>query len=104
MKKTIRVLGLSFFSALVLTACGGGSETPQKPNVPEQPAEPEVPTGIIQGTVSSTVTNVEACQLYLYAQNVTTFAKLLQQIHDEVPGLLRLRFVTSYYINKVGIK
>jgi len=32
-------------------------------------------------------------------QNVTTFAKLLQQIHDEVPGLLRLRFVTSYPID-----
>ena len=27
---------------------------------------------------------------------VTTFADLLQRIHDEVPGILRLRFVTSY--------
>ncbi|MBM4112418.1 MAG: MiaB/RimO family radical SAM methylthiotransferase [Phycisphaerae bacterium] len=26
----------------------------------------------------------------------TTFARLLERIHDEVPGLLRLRFVTSY--------
>ncbi len=28
--------------------------------------------------------------------NVTTFADLLRRIHDEVPGILRLRFVTSY--------
>ena len=27
---------------------------------------------------------------------VTTFADLLRRIHDEVPGILRLRFVTSY--------
>jgi len=30
------------------------------------------------------------------SQNVTTFANLLQRIHDEVPQILRLRFVTSY--------
>jgi tRNA-2-methylthio-N6-dimethylallyladenosine synthase len=29
-------------------------------------------------------------------QQVTTFARLLQRIHDEVPALQRLRFVTSY--------
>jgi tRNA-2-methylthio-N6-dimethylallyladenosine synthase len=29
-------------------------------------------------------------------ERVTTFAGLLQRIHDEVPGILRLRFVTSY--------
>ena len=29
-------------------------------------------------------------------QRVTTFANLLRRIHDEVPGILRLRFVTSY--------
>ncbi|MFM7133723.1 MAG: MiaB/RimO family radical SAM methylthiotransferase [Planctomycetota bacterium] len=29
-------------------------------------------------------------------QRVTTFAELLQRIHDEVPTLRRLRFVTSY--------
>jgi tRNA-2-methylthio-N6-dimethylallyladenosine synthase len=29
-------------------------------------------------------------------QRVTTFARLLQRIHDEVPALQRLRFVTSY--------
>ncbi len=29
-------------------------------------------------------------------QRVTTFAMLLRRIHDEVPGLRRLRFVTSY--------
>ncbi len=29
-------------------------------------------------------------------QNVTTFAGLLRRIHEEVPGILRLRFVTSY--------
>lgn len=28
--------------------------------------------------------------------NVTTFADLLQRIHDEVPNIARLRFVTSY--------
>ncbi|MFI4881218.1 MAG: MiaB/RimO family radical SAM methylthiotransferase [Phycisphaerales bacterium JB064] len=28
--------------------------------------------------------------------NVTTFADLLAQIHDQVPGIQRLRFVTSY--------
>ncbi len=28
--------------------------------------------------------------------NVTTFADLLQRIHDEVPAVARLRFVTSY--------
>jgi tRNA-2-methylthio-N6-dimethylallyladenosine synthase len=28
--------------------------------------------------------------------NTTTFADLLARIHDEVPGILRLRFVTSY--------
>ncbi|MBS0197853.1 MAG: MiaB/RimO family radical SAM methylthiotransferase [Planctomycetes bacterium] len=28
--------------------------------------------------------------------NVTTFADLLRRIHDEVPSILRLRFVTSY--------
>lgn len=28
--------------------------------------------------------------------NVTTFADLLRRIHDEVPGIARLRFVTSY--------
>ena len=28
--------------------------------------------------------------------NVTTFADLLRRVHDEVPGLRRLRFVTSY--------
>ena len=32
-------------------------------------------------------------------QTVTTFANLLQRIHDEVPELLRLRFVTSYPID-----
>jgi tRNA-2-methylthio-N6-dimethylallyladenosine synthase len=30
------------------------------------------------------------------SQRVTTFANLLQKIHDEVPGVQRLRFVTSY--------
>jgi tRNA-2-methylthio-N6-dimethylallyladenosine synthase len=30
------------------------------------------------------------------SQQVTTFANLLQRIHDEVPEILRLRFVTSY--------
>jgi tRNA-2-methylthio-N6-dimethylallyladenosine synthase len=29
-------------------------------------------------------------------EQVTTFAKLLKRIHDEVPEILRLRFVTSY--------
>jgi len=29
-------------------------------------------------------------------KRVTTFAKLLQRIHDEVPAIQRLRFVTSY--------
>ena len=29
-------------------------------------------------------------------QQVTTFANLLQRIHDEVPEIMRLRFVTSY--------
>jgi tRNA-2-methylthio-N6-dimethylallyladenosine synthase len=29
-------------------------------------------------------------------ENVTTFADLLRRIHDEVPGIERLRFVTSY--------
>ena len=29
-------------------------------------------------------------------ENVTTFADLLARIHDEVPGIQRLRFVTSY--------
>jgi tRNA-2-methylthio-N6-dimethylallyladenosine synthase len=29
-------------------------------------------------------------------ENVTTFADLLQRIHDEVPAIQRLRFVTSY--------
>ncbi len=29
-------------------------------------------------------------------QNVTTFADLLRRIHDEVPAIKRLRFVTSY--------
>ena len=29
-------------------------------------------------------------------QRVTTFADLLQRIHDEIPEILRLRFVTSY--------
>lgn len=29
-------------------------------------------------------------------QNVTTFADLLRRIHDEVPAIRRLRFVTSY--------
>jgi tRNA-2-methylthio-N6-dimethylallyladenosine synthase len=29
-------------------------------------------------------------------ETVTTFAKLLKRIHDEVPKILRLRFVTSY--------
>ena len=29
-------------------------------------------------------------------ERVTTFANLLRRIHDEVPGILRLRFVTSY--------
>jgi len=29
-------------------------------------------------------------------ERVTTFAELLRRIHDEVPGLARLRFVTSY--------
>jgi tRNA-2-methylthio-N6-dimethylallyladenosine synthase len=29
-------------------------------------------------------------------QRVTTFARLLERIHDEVPALKRLRFVTSY--------
>lgn len=28
--------------------------------------------------------------------NITTFANLLQRIHDEVPGLRRLRFVTNF--------
>jgi len=32
-------------------------------------------------------------------QVVTTFANLLQRIHDEIPDLLRLRFVTSYPID-----
>ncbi len=32
-------------------------------------------------------------------QTVTTFANLLQRIHDEIPNLLRLRFVTSYPID-----
>ena len=32
-------------------------------------------------------------------QQVTTFANLLKRIHDEVPDLLRLRFVTSYPID-----
>ncbi len=32
-------------------------------------------------------------------QKVTTFANLLQRIHDEIPNLLRLRFVTSYPID-----
>jgi len=32
-------------------------------------------------------------------QKVTTFANLLKRIHDEVPNLLRLRFVTSYPID-----
>jgi tRNA-2-methylthio-N6-dimethylallyladenosine synthase len=30
------------------------------------------------------------------AGEVTTFAKLLQRVHDEVPAIRRLRFVTSY--------
>jgi tRNA-2-methylthio-N6-dimethylallyladenosine synthase len=30
------------------------------------------------------------------SSRVTTFARLLQRIHDEVPQILRLRFVTSY--------
>jgi tRNA-2-methylthio-N6-dimethylallyladenosine synthase len=30
------------------------------------------------------------------SQQVTTFANLLRRIHDEVPGIQRLRFVTSY--------
>jgi tRNA-2-methylthio-N6-dimethylallyladenosine synthase len=30
------------------------------------------------------------------AREVTTFAKLLQRVHDEVPAIRRLRFVTSY--------
>lgn len=30
------------------------------------------------------------------SQRATTFAQLLRRIHDEVPGLQRLRFVTSY--------
>ena len=29
-------------------------------------------------------------------RNVTTFADLLKRVHDEVPGVRRLRFVTSY--------
>jgi len=33
------------------------------------------------------------------SQQVTTFANLLKRIHDEVPDLLRLRFVTSYPID-----
>lgn len=32
-------------------------------------------------------------------QQVTTFAQLLQRIHDEIPQLQRLRFVTSYPID-----
>ncbi|MFT5422625.1 MAG: tRNA-2-methylthio-N6-dimethylallyladenosine synthase [Phycisphaerales bacterium] len=32
----------------------------------------------------------------LAGANTTTFADLLARIHDEVPGVLRLRFVTSY--------
>lgn len=32
----------------------------------------------------------------LAGQSVTTFADLLARIHDEVPGIRRLRFVTSY--------
>ncbi len=32
-------------------------------------------------------------------QRTTTFANLLKRIHDEVPNLLRLRFVTSYPID-----
>ncbi|MDG1137503.1 MAG: MiaB/RimO family radical SAM methylthiotransferase [Phycisphaerales bacterium] len=30
------------------------------------------------------------------SQRITTFANLLKRIHDEVPGVQRLRFVTSY--------
>ena len=32
----------------------------------------------------------------LAGERVTTFANLLRRIHDEVPGIQRLRFVTSY--------
>jgi tRNA-2-methylthio-N6-dimethylallyladenosine synthase len=33
---------------------------------------------------------------YYAGANTTTFADLLRRIHDEVPGIQRLRFVTSY--------
>ncbi len=59
--------------------------------------------GIVQPQVGSIVNNTKAHGLPSVvdsgadkSENVTTFAQLLARIHDEIPQLQRLRFVTSF--------
>jgi tRNA-2-methylthio-N6-dimethylallyladenosine synthase len=53
--------------------------------------------GVQQPQVGSVVRGPRAGRAAPQAEgNVTTFAKLLARVHDEVPGLRRLRFVTNF--------
>jgi tRNA-2-methylthio-N6-dimethylallyladenosine synthase len=51
--------------------------------------------GVVQPQKGRSFTGGHTRDPFAGAQ-VTTFADLLKRIHDEVPGILRLRFVTSY--------
>jgi tRNA-2-methylthio-N6-dimethylallyladenosine synthase len=51
--------------------------------------------GVVQPQKGRTYKGSHNRDLYAGA-NTTTFADLLKRIHDEVPGIQRLRFVTSY--------
>ena len=53
--------------------------------------------GIVQPQVGSIINNTKAHGLpSVGSADITTFAQLLARIHDEVPTLQRLRFVTSF--------
>ena len=58
--------------------------------------EAEVVGGVVQPQKGRVYKKTDEHTDAYAGESVTTFADLLRRIHDEVPGILRLRFVTSY--------
>ena len=52
--------------------------------------------GVQQAQVGQSVTGAKQAQTTAAPSKLTSFADLLYRIHEQVPGLARLRFVTSY--------